>query len=705
MGYDAAMHEDHTPESPSPRKLPWADLILFLLVFVAGTVTGTLYMQHWGGTAHFFQEEFGPALARACGHGYRDLDTHALPEVHAFLHPPMHVAGPPRPDDCACVNLGESPPLQEAGAIQRRHRYLMESVAWSWRILGIRWSSLALLHGLLYGGTMTAAYGLFRLVMGRPMALVCVFVLLLSPLHLHYLPRLRDYSKAPFILGALACAGYAVRRNRSTGALAGAAALAGVLTGVGIGFRIDVLMAVPASCAALILLAPGWSRAPLRRRALALLAFVLAFLATGGPILMHLGQGGNKAHPALLGFSDLYDQRLGVESASYDVFHRFLDTEVRLTLEAYAEECGNAGEEVLLSYETPEYEHIADAYYSEILWNFPADAALRGYVASFRVLDELHAPRSQTFPRGIENPPLAMLFTLRQWLGGWLTSYTRYVAALGLLLVALHNLRLAIALFLGLLYCCGYSSVQFATRNYFHLEFVPLFAAGGLIDYATRRVWRLWRMRAEWPAWRRCAWERPPLRLAAFLGVVVLLVFAPLGVLRQVQSAQLRDTWSRYTPDGPAAVPLSAERSYPPPGDGQQRFAVGPAHFNNAQAAPSRPYSVHACLAVFVAPGEQPVTVTVRYDASQGDFDLSWSREIPAATQGHVLVFPVFMMETAGETPAWSRYAGIETPADQRDRITGVRVVEPPGGLFITLLLPEDAEFLQGLPLYQRIVR
>src|SRR5205823_5410293 len=80
--------------------------------------------------------------------------------------------------------------------------YLMTAAALVWRARGsMSWNALTPLFAAEYGLTLVAAYGIFRIGIGRVMSVVATLALLVSAIHLAFLPYLRDYSKAPFVLG------------------------------------------------------------------------------------------------------------------------------------------------------------------------------------------------------------------------------------------------------------------------------------------------------------------------------------------------------------------------------------------------------------------------------------------------------------------------------------------------------------------------
>ena len=105
-------------------------------------------------------------------------------------------------------------------------------------------------------------------------------VLALSPLHTSYLAHLRDYSKAPFVLALVLFAARLVRGPLTFRHAALLAAGAGVLNGVAMGFRNDLLVAVPAFVG-LLLVFPDHDLFPRGWRDLALAAVYLVGVRRG----------------------------------------------------------------------------------------------------------------------------------------------------------------------------------------------------------------------------------------------------------------------------------------------------------------------------------------------------------------------------------------------------------------------------------------
>ena len=201
-----------------------------------------------GGKPWFYQQEFGPAVMAACGFGYVNPAAETRPALADFLN---------RTADAVSCGEVQSLATQPLTSMQRAFRYLIMTVGATWRVGGeVAWSALTPLYGSLYGVTVVLAFAIFRQGMGRMLSALASTALMVSTLHLHNIPHLRDYAKAPFVLALVLVAIRLVLVEVTTWRTLALAALAGGLTGVGIGFRNDLLVAIPAMVGVLAVFLP-----------------------------------------------------------------------------------------------------------------------------------------------------------------------------------------------------------------------------------------------------------------------------------------------------------------------------------------------------------------------------------------------------------------------------------------------------------------
>src|SRR5262245_15955166 len=233
------------------RGLPWwADAAIALLLFAGSAIGGSAYWKSAvsRGQPFYYQHYFEPAVMVACGKGF----FVARPQVDAMVPFLWRQA-----DRFSCDAIPADAPLGTRDMYQGSWRYLMYAVGLTWRVVGISWSALAPLFGLLFGATIAAAYAVLRLGMSPFVARLGALALTQSNLHLSYMPHLRDYSKAPFTLALLFLLGLLVTGETTARRVLGLSALYGAVLGFGYGFRTDLLADLPPLLLALFFFMKG----------------------------------------------------------------------------------------------------------------------------------------------------------------------------------------------------------------------------------------------------------------------------------------------------------------------------------------------------------------------------------------------------------------------------------------------------------------
>jgi hypothetical protein len=132
------------------------------------------------------------------------------------------------------------PDTQPPNHFQEASRYLLLTVAWWWRRVGISWNAIWTISSVMFGLSVAACYAIFRLWFAPLFAAAGALFLSVSTVHLERMPQLRDYAKAPFMLGALFFAWLVVLRPLSRPTLGMASVACGAIVGIGFGFRMDV---------------------------------------------------------------------------------------------------------------------------------------------------------------------------------------------------------------------------------------------------------------------------------------------------------------------------------------------------------------------------------------------------------------------------------------------------------------------------------
>jgi hypothetical protein len=680
-------------DAPAHTKYRLTEAAWAVAVFFVAVAVGALYTAYQDRPPQFFQEWFEPAVMLASGHGYTNVDKQALPPLAGFLD-----AGRPEINTFDPATLPGELPVLPLTAFHARHRYLLTAVAACFAALGIAWSSLWPLYGLLYGLSNVAAYGIFRVAMGRALALLCTAMLISSPLHLMKLPGLRDYSKAPFILLTLLIMAWLLTRPWKLRGHVYLGAAAGLTMGVGVGFRIDVLIvAVPLLVVWLVFAAGSW-RDTLPARLGGLAALAAALLLTGGPILLTLAEGGNKSHPALLGLADRFDAGLELAMPPYNLQHAFYDAEVMLKLQAF--EKHRTGDAPFLDYENPVYERIADDYYAAVLRTFPADFAVRALSAVVGVIEGLRPGSTYREPDGIDAPAQGTVYTIRHWIERVLLFRPLYMLAALLVGMAAVALRPAFGWCFLVLFFTGYTAAQFSTRHSFHLEFLPLLIGGAFYQRCLWAGLLCWRtgpgpLLASVTDGLRRHGRGAIIRVAVFGLAVTLGLLGPLWALRIIQQGRVMPLLESYATAPRVDVPYAA--SFLPDG---AALLVPDAHSPDPELLDAPAFDMQYLVLTFDT-ARRPVQGSAAYTGAEYDNDLSHHFTLPATASGHTtLCIPVFRARLATENTEWVRFEGIVLDGGL-DQLIALEAFENPFGFpfYMTVVLPPD---LAAHALYQR---
>jgi hypothetical protein len=412
----------------------------------------------------------------ACGHGFADIQGARPAALDDFLNQ--------RRDAMACSDLpADVRPGREQ--VVRPWRYLMYFVGISWRILGVSWRGMGPAFGFLFGASIALAYRLCRLAMSRLPALGVALGLSVSTLHLLNLPHLRDFAKEPFALALFLILGLLVTRPPTYRWIAGLAGAYGVVLGIAYGFRTDFLINIPLFLLVLALFIEGGPHRHLRVKLAGVAAFFAAFLIVGWPILSSVYSGGGcQWHVALLGLTASFDEPLHVAPAPYDFGQLYSDGYIAEEVDSYARRA--ALPSVGFAFCSHDYDTASGKYLTAIAGAFPADIVTRAYASILRIVE---------LPRASAGRPLAdwhaSLYDARETLLDRNAGWSMDVVGAALLLALGANARLGLFLLFVVLFVGGYPAIQFQPRHYFHLEFIPWFALGFVVNAIVIGLWSL----------------------------------------------------------------------------------------------------------------------------------------------------------------------------------------------------------------------
>ena len=629
-----------------------------------------------GGKPWFYQEEFGPAVMMACGHGYVNPDTTTAPGLETFLHLGR--------DTFSCTDLAavKTAPIS---SMQRAFRYLISTVGWTWRIEGhVAWSALTPLYALLYGITVLLAFAIFRQGMGSIGAGLCAFAIAISTLHLNNLPHLRDYAKAPFVLVLALIAIRLVVPAFTARRTLWLALMAGLLTGVGVGFRNDLLVAIPAFVAVFAAFLPiDW------REKMTVRAMAIAIYAGGVMLAMYpmwstytTGGGNSTQHLVLLGLTPAFSHDLGVDNSRlYEWGFEYRDELALAMIDSYADR--RLGEHTFLKMYGPDYDRAGSRYLTDMATAFPADLLARVYASAVGVMGLPHSTTTSALMAPAFAPaPMQRVYAAREWLLRKLTPYWPWTFAITFFVLSMANIRLGVFAALFIIYVSGYPALQFQERHFFHLEFVGWFAFGftaslaaraaGAVVSSGRRSAFLKEMRPG------AGWLRATGTAIGLSCVLAALVVAPLSALRRYQQDRVRQMLRTIatTP----RVDLETVRV---------ATAGGSVRFESRTLAEglASDDGVHAAYVAVDLGGARcdalNLNVTERYTASQRSYDFTHTVTVPAPLSDSPaqMFFPAYFRSPAPGDQLGERFAfaGLEVPAAQTDCVISVsRVQDPP---------------------------
>lgn len=642
-----------------------------------------------GGKPRFYQGEFGPAVMAACGHGYRNPELAPLPALKAFLNLER--------DAFDCRDLVEPIQVKPLSPMQVAFRYQEMTIATTWRMTGVSWRGLAPLHGALFGLTTLAAYALFRTSVSRFTAMLGAAALAGSTIQLIYLPHFRDYSKAPFLLAAGAALAWLVARPPSARALIGFGTAYGALLGIGVGFRNDLLIAVPPFVAVVI----GFTRERVGDALPAKIGAIAACVAAIWLAMLPMraiyapGGGNSMQHVVMLGFGDTFNADLGVSNDQlYSWGDAFTDEYAHAQISAHATRMWEAPSALALY--GPEYDRSATQLLAAIVREFPGDMVTRVYASVLRTLEIPYNTTSRNPPTLVHDATIVRGYSLRERVLrtlGAIWPWTIGAVMAGLTLV---HLRLALCVALVVFYFAAYPVLQFNERHLFHLEVIAwwalLVAAEFAVIAAVRLLWPAWR-REQVASWRAVRWQ-PRLRVAALVWLAVIaLVAAPLWMLRRYQSGRVHALLSSYV----ALDKEPLDRAGTDLAGGWVRVAadVSP-RVSDAGGDAVRTiflvseFTAGACEAL-------KFEMVVRYDAPPGGYNFTRTLQVrPPLSSGTRRIFIATYAHPQGSPTLEGAYrlAGLDLPKESAGCLSGLYQVRSVRGMPLVLdaNLPADWE-------------
>jgi hypothetical protein len=524
------------------------DLLLVAAFFLAGALLARGVLSLPGRPIFFYQDFFGASVLDACGMGFHEFRQGDAPRAFTeFMER--------RRGSLSCDELPRDLPLEPAAWQARMHRYLAASLTTVWRIRGVSWSVLGPLFEIACGLVAALAYALGRLALNRFWAGAVAAGIVLSPLNLSHVPFFRDYSKAPFLLASLLVCSLIVTRGTSRRRLIWLSLANGAIVGIGLGFRTDILLAVPLFVLAILFFLPPVPKGGWLFRPAALGAFLVAFVLAGWPVVRAYSQGSNSSHVMLLGFAaQPFNTYLGLAPADYVITPSLWDFQTEVQVRAYTRATGGDDWATV----TPEpYGAAASRYLRDLAILVPADLVVRTYAA---VLTSFRLPSSPSAKFGCELIATAFAgkaCTAHNTLFTRLQPLVLPSVVLAVVLLAGASIRLAGFLCAAVLVLAGVTMLEFEPRHAFHLEVLSLIALACAAQAAVTAALNVRHRNGIRDAWTDPVRRRQVVRgMGAALVLLVVPAFG-LWVMRQWQQRSFEPVFDRYLAADPVALPIT----------------------------------------------------------------------------------------------------------------------------------------------------
>jgi hypothetical protein len=372
----------------------------------------------------FYQLYYEPAVMVACGRGFVVAQPQ-IPEMTRFLTEQTQTF------DCADIPPGTR--LASEGLYQGSSRYLMTAVGWTWRSVGVSWRKLGPFAGLLFAVAIVAAYGIFRLGMGRVLASLLAAALSLSTLHVANLPHIRDYAKAPFILLLIFLLGLLVKLRPSWRGVLLISAAAGFVACIGYGFRSDLLIAIPAFVVSSFLFLDASWRDRLRYGVAGTAVLLLVFYISARPVIASVqNKWGCQWHTAIIGLNDLRPEFQVQPSPVYQWMYGASDEFVYTMTTSYAARLHPG--QTHAEYCGPAYDDITRGFMLDVAAHTPADFLIRAYDSALQMLQ---------LPLRWRKPPMPDLATryyaFRTAVTSPITDAGLFIVAIAVLLITAYS--------------------------------------------------------------------------------------------------------------------------------------------------------------------------------------------------------------------------------------------------------------------------
>ena len=460
------------------------------VVLLAGTVANRYLDERFDFSYRDCSEDLLYPCVGQLGTTLRTAPLEASPHWQAFVQRRITVL------DCDAL---KDLPRVDAGHAWDLQQYLHASLAGLFWLNGPRRSVFIGFLTLMFSLTVLACYGLFRLGASPLVASMAALPIIFSDLHLRNAIHPVEYVKAPFILGCLFFVGAIIRRQHGLRRLAWLSLAAGLVAGLGVGFKPDVLICVPIAVVAIAVFAPApfvsW------RKGLAIALFVVAAVGSGWPVLkaQFFGGWGSLLPVQVLGGMDRSFTDYYAPPSLYEYGIRFDDEYMTDFVNSYNQRVHGSTAEV--GFYSKEMQKAATLLLIDLDRLFPGDLLLRTWAGVINILK--------------------------------LSRFGVVAALVVIPILCVTDFRLGGAVVFLLFSAVGYVSLVFQPKHFFHLEWVPWWFVAVAAERAATRF-------------------SPDLRRADARRIVALLLLAAAGsgmfvLVRRHQQSRVTALVDSYT--------------------------------------------------------------------------------------------------------------------------------------------------------------
>jgi len=694
-----------------------SDAVLAPAVFILATVFALVYLMSW--VANLGQSDtwiFEHAAMVATGHGLKSAGQADIQGFHDFLEQ--------RAPSFPAKILRDSDIESDPNPFARRHCYLIWSIGIAWWIVGLSWGAVKALLAVFFGLSALSAYGIFRMGMNRLFSLAALVLFVTAPPFLQMMPFVRDFCKTPLILGVVFLVGLLVSKSLSALSYLVVSALLGMLLGVGLGFRQDLMILVPLAGATVVFARNGAPRRPLALNPAGLVLFGAVFVLCAWPILSTMyTTGGTTSHYLIQGLSKYSEEELDIGPSSIDPLPTDRDQYVFALqnvhfLRSHGHCTRSTDTPPLPSAlpEEPRYTFGASTYvagrewFEEMMRLFPSDFAVRVLASVIQVV------RGSEMMAGVSPYPGFFCHEgyrrFEQALAAHLKTFGVLYAVVALLLIGARNPGMALVTLGILLYVCGYPSLLFRTRHVFPLGFVALWFPGFVLDkvllYAARLAKRHVASRSDEKPEYSVGMKSVVYRMLVSAGISLAGLVVPLCLLHLYQATQLSALLTQYNAAEMEPVPVEfvdtannrvlVKPKTPLPGLGETD--------SNAPWRPKWEY-----LALDMAPACGNTEIWISYDPSAPLADFSHVATAPPGMKDHAggikYFFAVYEVPVFDANTGRGRFLGVGVPRERVQCIKGLYRVRDtrPLPFLLDLWLPDNPsrfEYCKSLPPFFR---